>query len=168
MSKHPATPAEMAERLVALFPPVLTPDLLTDYRLEHVARNSRSLMRELLSLTLYWMTSALEVHYRGIGDVLVLPEVHRRLHERWVGEYGFPSAEWEPFLANLPARCAEYTQIESEGGSALSVSTQAAAYLESNWVVRTEDQPQVLALIVDLVAVEGIGDLFEEIELVAP
>ncbi len=168
MSKQPTTPQEMADRLAAFFPPSLTPDLLAGYRLEHVTTKWPPLMRELLSLTLYWITSALEAHYRGIGDVLVLPEVHRRLRARWGGDYRLPSAEWEPFLANLPARFAEYTRIKSEGGSAVSVSTQAAAYLESNWVVRTEDQPQVLALIVDLVAVEAIGDLFEEIELVAP
>lgn len=168
MSKQPATPAEMAERFVALLPPPLTADLLADYRLEHAGKNVRPLMCELLSLALYWITSALEAHYRGIGDVLVLPEVHRRLHARWTGEYRLAGAEWEPFLANLPARFEEYTRVQAEGGSAVSVSTQAGAYLESNWVVRTEDQPQVLALIVDLVSVEGIGDLFDEIELVAP
>lgn len=168
MSKQPVTPTEMAERFVALFPPVLTADLLADYRLEHLAKKSPRLMHELVSLTLFWMTSALELHYRGIGEVLVLPEVHRLLRERWIGEYGFASAEWEPFLATVPERCEEYTRVQAEGGSVVSLSTQAAAYLESEWVVRTEDQPQVLALILDLVAVDAIGELFEEVELAGP
>ncbi len=58
--------------------------------------------------------------------------------------------------------------MKEEGGSAVSVSSEAAAYLESNWVVRSEERGALLALFVDLVPVDGIGELFEEIELVAP
>ena len=168
MSKVPTTPVQMADRLAALFPPPLTPALLADYGLGRVASQATPILRELLSLMLFWMQSALDAHYRGIGDVLVWPEVQRRLRERWKPGYGLAETEWEPFLAELPERAAAYQRVKEEGGSAVSVSSEAAAYLESNWVVRSEERGALLALFVDLVPVDGIGELFEEIELVAP
>ena len=168
MSKQPATPSQMAERLAALLPPALSPALLEDYRLEHVVPHAPQLTHELLGLSLFYITAALEAHYRGIGDVLVSPEVRRLLFQRWTKVYGLPEPDWEGFLHDLPERFRLYERVNAEGGSAVSVATEVAADLESNWVIRSEDEPQALALLVDLVQVDAIGDLFETLELVAP
>lgn len=168
MSKVPTTPVQMADRLAAFFPPPLTPGLLEEYGLGRAASQAAPIVRELLSLTLFWIRSALDAHYRSIGDVLVWPEVQGRLRDRWTSEYGLTEADWAVFVAELPARAADYQRVKAEGGSAVSVSSEAATYLESNWVVRSEERGALLALLVDVVPVDGIGDLFEEVELVAP
>ncbi len=168
MSKVSMTPIQMAERLAGWFPPAPTPSLWEDYRLERVAPKAGSVFRELLSLTLFWMRSAMEAHYPGIAEVLVWPRVLALLHDQWGPVYQMAESEWEVFQAELPSRMAAYERVKAEGGSAVSVSTEAGAHLESNWVVRAEEQGALLALILDLVSAEGIGALFEEIELVAP
>ena len=168
MSKQPATPSQLADRLAAYFPPPLTPTVLEEYGLEQTASKTAELTREFLALSLFWIESALEAHYRGIGDVLVLPEVHRRLRERWTGGYGLKESDWERLLTELPDRFREYARVKNEGGSAVAVFSEAGMSLESNWVVRSEDQSQLLALMIDLIPVEPIGQLFDAYELVAP
>ncbi len=168
MTKESVTPTEMADRLASLLPPALTPSLLEDYGLEQMATKASEVVRELFSLSLFWMTAALEAHYPGIGDVLVLPGVHQRLQDLWGTVYGLPISQWEPFCADLPERFRAYERAKAEGGSALSVSMEAAERLEANWVVGASDRPNLLALLVDLVPVDAIGDLFEAAELVPP
>ena len=166
MSKQPATPSEMADQLAARFPPPLTVALLEEYGLEQVAPKAPELTRELLALCLYWVTTALEAHYPGIGDILVLPEVRCRLRERWTRVYNLAESEWQCFHVELAARFDDYNRVTREGGTAIAVSSVAAAYLESNWVVRSEEQPNLLSLIVDHIAVDAIGDVFEDYDLV--
>lgn len=117
MSKQPATPTQLADLLVVLFPPPLTPVLLEEYGLNQLTPKTAELTRELLALSLFWMVSALEAHYRGIGDVLVLPEVRRHLCARWMTAYGMQDADWERFQAELPDRFRDYLRVK-EGAAA--------------------------------------------------
>lgn len=168
MSKESLTPDQLVARLTTWFPPEPTPTLWEDYRLERAAATPGPLLRELLSLTLFWMKSALDAHYAGIGEVLVWPRLMDALRARWQPRYGLATAEWEPFVAELPVRMADYTRVKAEGGSAVAVATQAGAYLEESWVIRGEEQSALLAFIVDNIAADAIGDIFEDLELVPP
>lgn len=168
MSKESLTPDQLVERLLRWLPPAPTPEVWEAYRLERVASTPGPLLRELLSLTLFWMKSALDAHYAGIAEILVWPRLLDAVRAQWQAVYGLAEPEWDAFLAELPARMAEYNRVKADGGSAVSVSTQAGAYLEEQWVIRSEEQPALLAFIVDHIATDAIGEIFEESELVPP
>ena len=166
--KQPLTPLETAEALFALLPKSLTQKTLDQYGLSFTTEQTQQVSRELLSLSLYWIQSALTAHYKDIGDVLVLPELHRLLRERWTTVFRMPAAGWRTFLTEAEARRRDYLEVAEQGGGRIDIGNRAVARMESDWVIRSEQKAGLLSLIVDLVPMETVGKFVEELELVPP
>jgi hypothetical protein len=162
------TPLQAAEALFALLPKSLTSKTLDQYGLSFTTEQAQQVSRELLSLTLYWVQAALTAHYRDIGDVLVIPELHRLLRERWTTVFRMPAAGWRTFLTEAEARRRGYLEVAEQGGGQIDIGNRAVARMESDWVIRSEQKPALLSLIVDLVPMEAIGKFVEALELIPP
>ena len=166
--KQPLTPLEAAEALFALLPKSFTQKTLDQYGLSFTTEQAQQVSRELLALSLYWIHSALTAHYRDIGDVLVIPELHRLLRERWTTVFRMPAAGWRTFLTEAEARRRDYLEVAEQGGGQIDIGNRAIARMESDWVTRPEQKAALLSLIVDLVPMEAIGKFVEVLELIPP
>jgi hypothetical protein len=166
--KQSLTPLQTAEALFALLPKSLTPKTLDQYGLSFTAEQANQVSRELLALSLYWIQAALTAHYRDIGDVLVTPELHRLLRERWTTVFRMPAAGWRTFLTEAEARRRDYLEVAEQGGGQIDIGNRAVARMESDWVTRPEQKAALLSLIVDLVPMEAIGKFVEALELIPP
>jgi hypothetical protein len=166
--KQPLAPLQAAEAIFALLPKSLTQKTLDEYQLDLTADQTQQVSRELLALSLYWIDSALTAHYRDIADVLVMPELHRLLRERWTTVFRMPAAGWRTFLTEAEARRRDYLEVAEQGGGQIDIGNRAVARMESDWVIRPEQKPPILSLIVDLVPGEPIGRFVEGLELIPP
>jgi hypothetical protein len=162
------TPPQAAEALFALLPRSLTQKTLDQFGLSLTTEQAQQVSRELLALNLYWIQAALTAHYKDIGDVLVLPELHRLLRERWTTVFRMPAAGWRTFLAEADNRRRDYQEVAEQGGGQIDIGNRAVARMESDWVARPEQKAALLSLIVDLVPMEAIGKFVEALELIPP
>lgn len=167
-TKVPLTPDRFTDRLTQFLPKPLTATDWDDYGLTRIGEQPDAVVKEMLSLALYWMKSAMDAHYAGIAEVLLWPRLLERVADAWQPTYALAISDWDGFLAELPNRMGDYFRVTEQGGSALSVCTEACAYLEGQWAVRGHEQPALLALFTDSIASEAIGRVFETTELVAP
>ena len=71
----------------------------------------------------------------------------------------------EPYREELEGRRSIYDGVVREGGTPVMVSAEAASILESGGAVPSEDRQKILALLLDLVPVDPIGELVAELNL---
>ena len=79
-----------------------------------------------------------------------------------------PAAGWRTFLTEAEARRRDYLEVAEQGGGQIDIGNRAVARMESDWVIRSEQKPALLSLIVDLVPMEAIGKFVEALELIPP
>jgi hypothetical protein len=98
----------------------------------------------------------------------VLGALHDRILQGWTTELGLEGQAAQVFFKEAEERRQTYDQIVQEGGSPVAVFTECAAILESAWAVKSEDRQKILALLVDLIPVDQIGELVEDWQLTGP
>ncbi len=156
------TPKEAAEALYAILPKALLPHHLEDYGIGATDGQARVITREVLSVNLFWIYSAIEAHipreYRAVlfGYLLGL------IHEAWQEGFQQRASSWEEFLPEMEERRREYAGIMEDRPSPLAVARRMGEILEEQEALRPQDQPQLLALLTDLVPVEQYGALLQE------
>ena len=70
--------------------------------------------------------------------------------------------EPQQYFQEAEERRQAYDQIVQESGSPIAVMTETASILESDGAVTAEDYQKLLALLIDVVPVEGIGETVQE------
>ncbi|MGH7167619.1 MAG: hypothetical protein ACREII_03725, partial [Nitrospiraceae bacterium] len=58
-----------------------------------------------------------------------------------------------------------YDRVIQEGGTPVMVFTESASILESVGTVQPEDRQKILALLIDLIPVDPIGEQVAELDL---
>ncbi len=162
MRPRPQTPVQLAEALFDLTPSAITPAVLEEYGIEATAEQASRITRELLSLNLFWMYSAIETMLAAANREPVLLACFQRLHNTWAGEFGFADEAFVPYFRELDARRVAYDQIVRQGGGPVTVFTEAAEIMESGGMILAEDKKKILAVLIDLVPVDAYGHLTEE------
>lgn len=142
----------------------MTPELLLDYGLHVDPDQSRAIMKELLSLTLYWIGSALQANFRPEAAECIMKELQHRIEQGWrdLGMQGFEPAA---VFKEAKIRQAVYHQMLQEGGSLISVFGESARFLEFEGVIEAGHHQHVLALLIDFVPVDTFGEVLDGIEL---
>jgi hypothetical protein len=159
------TPKQVAETLYAMMPHALSRGTLEEYGIEARPHQAAQITKEVLSLNLFWIESALEAHLTTLGRERVLQELHQLITSSWAKDFSLEGSHLENCTAESKARQHAYAAIVQEGGSPISVFTETAAYLDSNGAVQSDDQKKVLALLIDVVPVDSYGEVVEDIEL---
>lgn len=158
-------PAEAAQNLYGVISRALSGAALEDYGLSVPREQGDQLLRELLSLCLFWAWSALD---SGLSDndrdrVWVLLMQHVR--DAWESELGLPPGDPDGYTTELAQRRRLYENLTREGADPAAVAAEAAGVMEADSLIQPEDRPKLLALIVDLVPADELGQAVEELEI---
>jgi hypothetical protein len=158
------SPREVAESLYAAMPHGMSLDLLSEYGLEISPEQARHITRELLSLNLYWVHTALQSNLRQDDVERIWTKLEQRIQLEWK-ESHLQGHEHAAVFEEAKNKRAAYDQIVQEGGSPIAVFGESAASLEFSGTIETGDRQKLLALFIDLVPVDTFGELMDSLEL---
>lgn len=161
----PQTPSQAAASLFALLAKAMPAPLLEDYGLDGSPEQIRQVSREVLALNLYWARHALMTVLSSQEGERVFAEVTACVLARWQETPGLKFQTPEGFVEEAAERGRTYDRIVQEGGSPVAVFTETVEILESAGGIGPEERQKMLALLIDLVPVEAIGDFVSELDL---
>jgi len=158
------TPREAAESLYKAMPHAISLDLLSDYGLDVSPDQARHITLETLSLSLYWIHTAIRSTLRAGEAERVVTELAQRIRLSWSD---FDIQEWDHAAALDEAkhRHAGYARIVQEGGSPIAVFGESAGALEFSGTIEAGDRQKLLALFIDMIPVDTFGELVADFEL---
>lgn len=165
LKEMPQTPQQAAESLFAMLPQALSPSTAEEYGLEATGEQSRQITREMLSLNLFWLHQALTTVLSKLDGERVFSELCRCVQAHWNTTLGLEGQDEQGYFKEAESRRHVYDRISREGGSPVAVFTETVEILESAWVIRTEDRQKLLALLLDTIPVEDIGEMVESLDL---
>ena len=157
-------PREAAESLYSAMPHALSLDLLREYGLEVSPEQARHITQEILSLSLYWIHTALQSTLKAGDAEHVATELAQRIQLGW-SDFGIEDQRHAAVLDEAKHRRAGYDQIVQEGGSPIAVFGESAAALEFSGTIEAGDRQKLLALFIDTIPVDTFGELVAGLEL---
>lgn len=160
------SPADVAQNLYAMISRALSGAALEDYGLSISREQGDQLLRELLSLCLFWAWSALDSRLSDKDRDRVWTPFMQRLHAGWSTELGLPPENLAHYETELAQRRRLYESLTREGAAPAAVAAEAAGVMEADSLIEPEDRPKLLALLVDLVPADELGEAVEELELI--
>jgi len=159
------SPIDAAQNLFEVISRALAGAALEDYGLSVSREQGDHLLRELLSLCLFWAWSALDSRLSDKDRERVWNPLMQRLQDGWTSEIGLPPDDLVNYAAELAQRRRLYESLTREGATPAAVAAEAAGVMEADSLIDAEDHPKLLALLVDLVPADELGDAVEELEL---
>jgi len=161
----PQTAQQAAESVFTLFPLPLAHATLEEYGVEATAEQIRIITREVLSLNLFWAHHALQSVLAKVEGERVADELGRYVRAAWETVLGLDGSPLAGYFEEAEERREAYERIVQEGGSPIAVFTETTSILESTWALRPEDSRKFLALLIDLIPVDAIGETVEGLDL---
>jgi hypothetical protein len=158
----PWTPVQAADALYALLPHALSRAALEEYGIHATPDQAQQVTRELLSVNLFWVDSALKACLSKTDAGRVYEALRQRLLHAWTSELGLEGHDPQQFFNEAEERRQIYGRIIQEGGAPIAVLTETASILEADGAVPAENHQQILALLFDVVPEEEIGDAVQE------
>ena len=161
----PITPSQAADSFFAAIPHATTPSLLEQYEIEVMPSQVEILTVEILLVNVFWIQSAVRVVLPPRDHVAVLAAVQDCIHRHWKTSLQLEHHDWEEFCQAVRTRTEEYDRIVQAGGPPMAVLTEAAARLASAARLGEAHRSKLLALLVDLVPIDDLGEIAAEMEL---
>jgi hypothetical protein len=158
------TPHEAAETLYAAMPRAMTLETLGEYGLEVSPEQARHITQEVLSLSLYWIHTALQTSLRAGDAERVSGELTQCIERGWKN-FDMQERDHATSLEDAVHRRAGYDQIVQEGGSPIAVFGESAGSLEFSSAIEMGNREKLLALFIDMIPVDTFGELVAEFEL---
>ena len=155
---------ETAKALVQLIPPSVAPDFLEEYGLTLTAQQAQAVTKELLALSLYWITCAVRVSIPEPVCSRMQQAIREHVREKWGSRFGLVHMPIDEFYAAMEHKHRTWEDITQQGGEPIAVLSAAAEGLEDDGVIATHDRQHLLAVLLDLVPIEEIGELVAELE----
>jgi hypothetical protein len=158
-------PADAAQKLYGIISRALSGAALEDYGLALSGEQADRLLCELLSLCLFWAWSALDAGLSDKDRDRVWSLLLQRVRDAWTAELGLPPGDPAEYDAELVQRRRLYESLTREGADPAGVAAEAAGVMEADSLIEPEDRPKLLALVVDLVPADELGQAVEELEI---
>ncbi len=155
---------QTAKALAQLIPPAVAPDFLEDYGLTLTAPQAQAVTKELLALSLYWMTCAVRVSIPEPVGSWMRQAIDEQVREKWGSRFGLVHVPIEAFYAAMEHKHRMWEDIAQQGGEPIAVLGEAARALEDDTGVSPRDRQNLLAVLLDLVPIDEIGELVAELE----
>ena len=155
---------ETAKALVQLIPPSVAPDFLEEYGLTLTTQQAQAVTKELLALSLYWITCAVRVSIPEPVCSRMHQDIHERVREKWGSRFGLVHVPIDQFYAAMERKHRVWEDIAQQGGEPIAVLSAAAEGLEDDDVIPARDRQNMLAVLLDLVPIDEIGELVAELE----
>ncbi len=165
MSPSPHTPAQAAAALYAMIPHALSRATLEEYGIDATPEQAQQITREVLSLSLFWVYSALQVTLSKTSKERVFGELRQCIFKIWESDLGQRGHDVQQYFEEMEGRRSAYDRVIQEGGTPVMVFTESASILESVGTVQPEDRQKILALLIDLIPVDPIGEQVAELDL---
>lgn len=165
MDPGPQSHGQVAQLLYSAIPHALPTETLEEYGIAATSDQAKAITREVLSVSLFWIHTALYALQSAQTGDRIFVELQNVIKSRWSIDLNMNSDDCASYFDELEMRQGAYENLTREGASPVSVFSETAAILESNGVIRPEDQSKVLALLIDLVPVESFGDILEDLEV---
>ena len=158
------TPAQAAAELFKTMPQPVSTAQLQEYGIEVSESGAGQVVREILSLNLYWILAAIDAHipakYRGAIKELLFESIKTIWWES--GQLG--PGTWEAYLQEVDGRRAEYGRlVDQEEMSHMAVSAEASSLIEDQGIVPSEDRQKLLVLLIDYAPAAQYGKLLDEV-----
>ncbi|MCY4132553.1 MAG: hypothetical protein OXF39_07925 [Nitrospira sp.] len=155
---------QTAKALVQLIPPSVAPDFLEEYGLNVTAEQAQAVTKELLALSLYWMTCAVRVSIPEPVCSQMHEAIHAQVREKWGSRFGLVHVPIDEFYAAMERKHRTWEDITQQGGEPIAVLSAAAEGLVDDDVVPVHGRQSILAVLLDLVPIDEIGELVAELE----
>ncbi len=155
---------QTAKDLVALIPPAVAPDFLEEYGLSLTQQQAQAITKTLLSLSIYWMTCAIRVSIPEPACGRMHQVIQEQIREKWGSKFGLVHVPIEPCLAGMAGQHQTWEHLNRQGGEPIAVLSEAARRLEADNIIASRDEQKILAVFLDLVPVEEIGERVAELE----
>lgn len=162
-SRH--TPGQAAEALFHIMPRAVSLSRLEEYGMEASREQVQQITREILTLSLFWARWALRTHVSVKDATRVFDEFQQCVLRNWETDLGQTGQDAQRYFDEMEERHLTYDEIIREGGAPVAVATEAAAIMEQTGAIRTEDRQRVLALLIDEIPVDELGELAQNIKL---
>jgi len=160
----PGTLQEMVEQFCSVLPSRLSSKTLEDYCLELSPSTIQRTTQEILSVSLFWMEQAFRVTLPKEIASHVLDGIYQSVREAWETKYGWHLDEESPFFRVMTQQHAKWEKIIQQGGEPITVLSEAVSSLELKGTIGSEDRQKLLALFLDLVPIEEVGEIAGRIE----
>jgi len=160
------SPTEAAQNLHHIMSRALSGAALEDYGLSLTPEQGNQILRELLSLCLFWAWSALDSGLSDKDRDRVWAVLAHRIKEAWASELGLPQQDYDGYLAEFARRRRLYESLTREGADPAAVAAEAGGVMEADSLIEPEDRQKLLALLVDLVPADELGEAVEELEII--
>lgn len=155
---------ETAKALVQLIPPSVAPDFLEEYGLTLTTQQAQAVTKELLALSLYWITCAVRVSIPEPVCSRMHQAIHEHVRDKWGSRFGLVHVPIDEFYAAMEHKHRTWEDIAQQGGEPIAVLSHAAERLEDDNVIASHDRQKLLAVLLDLVPIDEIGELVAELE----
>ncbi len=163
MASH--SPTDAAQELLAIISKALAGAALEDYGVAASREQGEQILRELLSLCLFWTWSALDVGLSDKDRDRVWAALAEAVRSAWSGEFGLAPSEYDNYLDEFARRRRLYESLTREGGTPATLATETAGMLETEAGIEPDDRPKILALLIDLVPADELGQTVETMEI---
>ena len=163
-ARHDRTSPTDGEDLVQLIPPSVAPDFLEEYGLTLTTQQAQAITKELLALTLYWMTCAVRVSIQEPVCSQMHQAIHAHVREKWGSRFGLVHVPIEQFYAVMERKHQTWEHLAQQGGEPIAILSDAAQGLEGDNVIASRDRQKILAVLLDLVPFDEMGELIAELE----
>lgn len=155
---------QAAAQLFDLIPPGMPSSILEEYGLDLSPEQAQSITREILGLCLYWIGSGVRVSFTEAIRSQIMEELLKGIRDNWEAAFQLEAHAVEEFFQEQKAKESVYKEIVQQRGEPIAVLSQSVADLEAKGTIETHDQQKLLALLVDTIPVEEIGEVSAEIE----
>jgi hypothetical protein len=160
----PGTPQQMTEQFCSVLPPKLTSEILEEYGLELSPPIIQRIIQDTLSLSLFWMEQAIRVTLPKELTSYLLEGIYQYVRGGWNTDYELDPEEVDPFFSRIPQQHANWDKIVKQGGEPIAVLTEAVSTMEAENIVSPKEGQKLLALFLDLVPIEEVGEVAGGIE----
>lgn len=146
-------------------PRAVSSSTLEEYGIAAAREQAQQITRELLSLSLFWARWALRTHVAARDVTWIFDEFRHCVLRNWEMSLGQAGQDAQRFFDEMEERHLTYDEIIKEGGTPVAVATEAAAIMEQTGAIRAEDRQRTLALLIDQIPVDELGELAQNIKL---
>ena len=144
-------------------PTGLSVQQLEEYGIEATAEQAQAITQEVLSLNLFWVLAAIEAHIPQKYQSALSDHMLASIEAGWGTTVPVGSTSWDSYLNEWQERRTRYSRLVEEGMSPLGVSSEAAALMEENRLVKEAERRNLLTLLIDFVPVDTYGQLLQDV-----
>ena len=160
----PGTPQELIAQLSSVLPPKLTTDILEPYGLELNSSTIQRMTQDILSLSLFWMEQAFRVTLPKELTSYLLEGITQSVRGTGTTDDKLDPDEEAQFFRRIPQQHETWEKMVRQGGEPIAILSEAVSSLEAENIIGSEDREKLLALLLDLVPIEEVGEIAGQIE----